>query len=175
MGLPVDLRLRPPDLTDLGGLVALVDAAVASYAAWTAPGWTPPALVDEHARWAARIRQPGRWTRVAATAAAGVAAVAGLVSWAPALDAEDEPVAGVAQIDALFVAPERWRSGIASALLADAEAAIGSSGYARGELWTPLGAPAERFYRHAGWRRDGRLEWHPPLSLTVVGYHKRVA
>jgi len=51
-----------------------------------------------------------------------------------------------------------------------AEAAMLERGCAREQLWTPEGAPAERFYAARGWERDGRRAWHPWVGLTVVGY-----
>jgi GNAT superfamily N-acetyltransferase len=167
--MPADLRLRPPAREDAGALAELIEACDASHAAWAPRGWQPPRLVDERVRWTARVDQPGRWSRVAA----GIA-IAGLISWTPALTGEGELVEGLAHVDALFVAPARWRQGIASALLAAAEEAMTAGGCEHAGLWTPEGAPAEAFYRHAGWRRDGRREWHRPLGLMVVGYRRRL-
>ena len=55
--------------------------------------------------------------------------------------------------------PSRWREGIAGAMLDAAEAAMAERGYVREQLWTPEGAPAERFYaaRGLGARRAPRL------------------
>ena len=56
-----------------------------------------------------------------------------------------------------------------------AEAEMRARGYASERLWTPLGAPAEHFYRSQGWSLDGRREWHPWVGLEMVGYAKDLA
>ena len=76
----------------------------------------------------------------------------------------------MAHLGILFVHPSRWREGIAATLLASAEAAMVERGCVREQLWTPEGAPAERFYAARGWKRDGRRAWHPWVGLEVVGY-----
>jgi GNAT superfamily N-acetyltransferase len=72
------------------------------------------------------------------------------------------------------VHPSRRRQGLGAALLARAEGAMRSRGDRAARLWTPQGAPAERFYAAQGWRRDGRAGWHPWLGLQMVGYAKRL-
>jgi len=42
-------------------------------------------------------------------------------------------------------------------------------------VWTPNGAPAEKFYVAQGWRLDGRREWHPWVGLEMVGYSKALS
>jgi GNAT superfamily N-acetyltransferase len=74
----------------------------------------------------------------------------------------------------MFVDPSWWRRGVGGVILARAEAAIAAAGFPLACLWTPEGAPAERFYERAGWAPDGRRSWHPQLDLTVVGYEKRL-
>ena len=49
-----------------------------------------------------------------------------------------------------------------------------ASGYTAAQLWTPEGAPAERFYVARGWRRDGRSAWDGWLGLQMVGYATRL-
>jgi GNAT superfamily N-acetyltransferase len=72
----------------------------------------------------------------------------------------------------VIVRPSHWRRGLASRLLALAEAEMRARGYGREQLWTPEGAPAEKLYRALGWERDGRREWHPWAALWMVGYAK---
>lgn len=172
MALPADLTVRAPERPDLEGVVALIGACDATYREWAAAGWEPPGSEPELARWRDRFEQIGRWSRLALEPGGRVVALA---SWAPALGADDDLVHGLAHVGAVFVHPERWRQGIATALLVDAEAAMRAGGYVRADLWTPDRAPAEQLYRALGWRRDGRREWFPPLGLWVVGYEKPVA
>jgi hypothetical protein len=42
----------------------------------------------------------------------------------------------------------------------------------RGQLWTPRGAPAERFYERHGWRRTGRILWWEWAGMHIVGFVK---
>jgi len=85
------------------------------------------------------------------------------------------PLRGVAHLSILFVHPSRWREGIAGAMLELAEAEMARRGFVREQLWTPEGAPAERFYAARGWARDGRRAWHTWVGLTVVGYGRELA
>ena len=81
---------------------------------------------------------------------------------------DDDPK--VAHVGLVFVHPSRWREGIAASMMALAEAEMLARGYVREQLWTPDGAPAERFYQAQGWARDGRTTWHPWVGLDLVGY-----
>jgi GNAT superfamily N-acetyltransferase len=88
---------------------------------------------------------------------------------------EGEPLPAVAHLSALLVHPSRWREGIGAALLARAETAMAGSGYRDARLWTPDGAPAERFYRARGWSSDGRRGFNDWLGMAMVGYAKTLA
>ena len=76
----------------------------------------------------------------------------------------------LAHLGLLFVHPSRWRQGIAGSMLDRAEAEMVARGCVREQLWTPLDAPAERFYAARGWARDGRRKWHPWVGMEMVGY-----
>jgi len=88
------------------------------------------------------------------------------------LSAEAPPPA--AHVSAVFVDPARWRQGIATVLLSQAEEAMRERGHHLARLWTPEDAPARRFYEAHGWRHDGRRTWHDRLQLAHVGYEKRL-
>jgi GNAT superfamily N-acetyltransferase len=74
----------------------------------------------------------------------------------------------------VFTHPDRWREGIAAALLEHAEAAMRSAGYTEVQLWTPQEAPARHFYEATGWEHDGRMQWLAELALPIVAYLKRL-
>jgi GNAT superfamily N-acetyltransferase len=173
--LPSDLFERPARAADGSAIGELMRACDETYVSFTPAGWSPPPVVPD---WHVRMEDAGRWSRVAVDAAG---AVVGFVSFRQARSLDPpggpagEPVPGVAHVGALFVHPSRWREGIASALLARAEAAMLEGGYGRAQLWTPRGAPAERFYRARGWDPDGRSSFHDWLGLPVVGYAKVLA
>ncbi len=172
MTLPGDLRARPLEAGDGPALAALVRACDQSYLDWAPAGWTVPEIAPD---WAARFAEPGRWSCCLVDPGG---AIVGFVASRPARAGEtpgraDGPVLeGVAHMGALFVHPSHWREGVGASLLQRAEREMRARGYTAAELWTPEGAPAERFYAAQGWRRDGRIAWHGWLGLTVVGYAK---
>lgn len=66
---------------------------------------------------------------------------------------------GVGELYAIYVHPTGWGRGAGQALIAHAEESLRSSGFAEALLWVLDGnARAERFYRAAGWERDGRKD-----------------
>jgi GNAT superfamily N-acetyltransferase len=159
---------RPFRAADAEPLAQLVRACDATYREWLPAGWTPPEVGPD---WAARFTDPERWSLVVEDAGSLV----GFCSFRPAYE-ESVPGRlgplrpGVAHVGAGFVAPEHWRRGIASRMLARAGAEMRARGYSRAVLWTPEGAPAERLYSALGWKRDGRRAWHDWVGVVVVGY-----
>lgn len=79
--------------------------------------------------------------------------VAGMVSLGPS---RDDDLPGLGEVYALYVAPDRWRSGAGSALMACAERLLVGAGFAKACLWVLVdNARARRFYEAAGWKTDG--------------------
>jgi GNAT superfamily N-acetyltransferase len=155
--------LRPGDAD---GMLAVLEACERTWVEFAPAGWTPPPAGA--ARWVLELQEGPDWTRVAEEAGADVV---GFVSWGDARDAvTGPPIEGVANLNALFVRPDRWRRGIAARLLDAAVEAMRAAGYRCGRLYTPQGAPAERFYVARGWIADGRVAWHHVLGFAVVGY-----
>jgi GNAT superfamily N-acetyltransferase len=142
----------------MDALTELARVCDESYLEWTEPGWVVPTPPP---RWGDRYLEAGAFA---------------LSGW------EDEKLVtsvafrayseSVAHVGLVFVHPSRWRRGIAGRMMGLAEAEMRSRGYLRERLWTPLGAPAEHFYRAQGWTLDGRREWHPWVGLEMVGYAK---
>ncbi len=165
----IERPFRPDDAEPLAALVRACDE---TYNDWLPPGWTPP---EVGADWSARFGEPERWSVVVEDAGELV----GFASFRPAFEETapgqfGAPLPGVAHVGAVFVAPTRWRRGIAARMLASADAEMRSRGYSRAVLWTPEGAPAERLYVALGWERDGRRAWHDWVGVVVVGYAKRL-
>jgi GNAT superfamily N-acetyltransferase len=173
--LPADLELREPSPGEERAIAELVGACDDSYRAWTPPGWEPPPPGRELDRWRGRMTDGSWWTRIAVEPGGRVV---GLVCFAQALTWSDEgartgePIPGRAHVSAVFTHPDRWREGIAAAMLAVAEDAMRVEGYREVQLWTPREAPARRFYEAAGWRHDGREQWLADLALPIVAYVK---
>jgi len=176
-GLPPGVAIRDAEPGDVDAVAALVVETSASFGAWAPPSWRPPLLEVERAFWWGRI--PGDYTRRTELAVERDGGrTVGVVSWAQALEGRQgrlEPLPGVAQVSAVFVAPARWGQGIAEALLGRAERAMAAAGFGRVELWTPAGAPARGFYEAVGWRHDGREAFSEEAGLPLVGYAKALA
>jgi GNAT superfamily N-acetyltransferase len=167
--LPRDLQTRPPVFADAAALLSLVAACERTFRDWAPACWTFPEVPPD---WPRRVTAPGGWARCALDRVGAIVAFASFRS--ATRDEAPGPAGAGAHVDALYVLPARWREGIAAAMLAYAEAAMRARGYGAAGLWTPEGAPAERFYAAQGWHRDGRAGWHPWLGLYMVGYAKRL-
>jgi GNAT superfamily N-acetyltransferase len=189
--LPADLVVRAPAAGDVESIAALVAACDESYRAWAPAGWTPPPPGRELDRWRGRITDGSWWTRVAAEADDRVVGLVcftqavvqrtlptspGRLPIRPIRPTDDvvglEPIPHRAHVSAVFTHPDRWREGIATGMLALAEAAMRAEGYRDVQLWTPRDAPARRFYEASGWRHDGREQWLAELALPIVAYVK---
>ena len=75
-------------------------------------------------------------------------------------------------LDALYVRPEAWGTGVAARLHDRAVEELRAAGVARARLWVlEENARARRFYERRGWRADGstRVVPFPPQPLDV-GY-----
>ncbi len=80
----------------------------------------------------------------------------GMVSISPS---RDEDLPGLGEVRALYVAPDRWRSGAGSALLATAERLLADAGYAEAFLWVlEDNARGRGFYEAARWDPDGHTK-----------------
>jgi ribosomal protein S18 acetylase RimI-like enzyme len=66
---------------------------------------------------------------------------------------------GAGELYAIYVHPAHWGHGAGRALIARSEASLRESGFPTAVLWVLEGNErAERFYRAAGWERDGEKE-----------------
>jgi len=177
MTLPPDLDLRIPTPADEPAVAALIAACDDSYRAWTPPGWEHPPVGSELDRWRGRITDGSCWTRMAVEPGGrvvGLVCFGQALTWVPEDPAAGEPIAHRAHVSAVFTHPERWREGIAAALLDLAQDQMRTEGYRELQLWTPRDAPARHFYEAGGWRPDGREQWSAELGLALVGYFKRL-
>jgi GNAT superfamily N-acetyltransferase len=172
MSLPPDVVVRTPEPADVDGIAALVGACDATYREWAPPGWEPPPPGRELDRWRGRVTDGSWWTRIAVEPRGRVVGLVcftqAMASVPPAVD----PVPGRAHVSAMFTHPDRWREGIAAALLAEAERSMREAGYVEAQLWTPEEAPARGFYEAQGWVHDGRRQWLADLALPIVAYVK---
>jgi GNAT superfamily N-acetyltransferase len=101
--------------------------------------------------------------------------VLGMVSVSPS---RDEDLAGLGEVQALYVAPDRWRSGVGSSLMAKAEQLLADAGFTEACLWVlEDNAQGRRFYETAGWDADGHAKTATigGRGLVEVRYRKQLA
>ena len=167
------MRVRPAARADIPALAQLVRVCDESHRAWA--GDVPiPALEGEELEWDLRFARSGAWIHVAEEEAPDGPRIVGVVALAngQVSRADRTIVPGLAHISAVYVAPDRWRQGIARTLLDVADRAMRERGYERAQLWTLEGSPAEGLYAALGWARDGRREVFGPTGLNIVAYVK---
>lgn len=79
--------------------------------------------------------------------------VVGMVSVSPS---RDQDVDELGEVRALYVAPDRWRTGAGSALMDKAERLLAEAGFTDAALWVlEDNARGRAFYASAGWHPDG--------------------
>jgi GNAT superfamily N-acetyltransferase len=83
---------------------------------------------------------------------------------------------GTGEVYAIYVDPARWGHGAGRALIERAEVSLRESGFQKALLWALKGNErAERFYRAAGWERDGEKEDDfQGATVTELRYRKRL-
>lgn len=171
MALPPGLDIRELVPGDVHAVVGLMSTCHATYREWAPAGWEPPDPEQDQRESYERLADSERWSRGAFDARDRLVAT---ISWEQFKNSESGAAAAVAHVSAVFVDPARWREGIATVLLSQAEEAMRERGYELARLWTPERAPARRFYEARGWRHDGRRMWHDRFALHHVGYEKRL-
>jgi GNAT superfamily N-acetyltransferase len=103
------------------------------------------------------------------------ATVLGMAALGPC---RDEDAADLGEVEALYVLPGRWRSGVGSALLARAERRLVERGYREAVLWVLVdNERGRRFYEARGWRPDGSAKTLQigGRALGEIRYRKRLA
>jgi RimJ/RimL family protein N-acetyltransferase len=111
-----------------------------------------------------------RWPGVALFVAEHRGGVVGFANLGRCRDEE-----GVGELFAIYVHPRSWGTGAGRALIERGDAFLRESGFDQAVLWVLEGNErAERFYRAAGWSRDGgrKVEEFQGAELTEVRYRK---
>jgi len=86
--------------------------------------------------------------------ASGGDTIVGFVTVSPC---RDEDLAGAGEVQALYVTPTTWRSGVGAILLSKGEQLLVDDGYSTASLWVvEENARARAFYESRGWRADTR-------------------
>lgn len=108
-------------------------------------------------------RRTAMWERITAStrgerqqiAVADVGGVAVGFAWTGPCRDDDCPE-GAGELYAINVAPDRWQSGVGTALLETANEALTVGGFPLAVLWVlPGNDRARRFYKRHGWHADG--------------------
>lgn len=135
---------------------AIAEIRVASWRA-TYAGIVPAAIleqmnVDRNEAWVAR--------RIAAPEGRITLVVEGpdgrMAGYALAAPTADEDVAGLGEVEAIYLRPDARGQGLGAPLLAAAVAALAGAGFTAAVLWVLTdNLPARRFYERAGFEVDG--------------------
>jgi GNAT superfamily N-acetyltransferase len=169
-----EIDMRPATADDVDEILATLFAGFESFAEFAPPGWAPPEPQRE--RTLRRLMEPTTWALIAEDGGRAV----GHVSFTPARGnpfeqadgkwLDEPPIPGEAHLWQLFVVPDRWGAGIASALHERAIAAMRAKGYGRARLFTPIeNARARGFYERRGWSRAG-TGLDSDMGLQLVEY-----
>ncbi|HXD53580.1 MAG TPA: GNAT family N-acetyltransferase [Solirubrobacteraceae bacterium] len=87
---------------------------------------------------------------------------------------DDAPAAG--ELFALYVDPDRRRTGTGRALLDQTRARLAERGHGEAIAWVLRGnEDAERFYEADGWARDGATRWEDPWGVRSEVFRLRRA
>ena len=115
----------------------------------------------------ARVPRPGSATFVAELDGE-------VVGFASVGRSRDEEAANEGELYAIYLHPSRWDQGIGRALLERAEESMRAFGFERAVLWVMEGNErGERFYRAAGWERDGRkVDTFQGAEVAELRYRK---
>ena len=161
--------LRPAAAEDAEELADLQIAAWrAGFSGILPPGYELPPREDFLAGADRAMRESG----VVRTVAEVDGRIAGFCTHGPSRDADAGPAIG--EIRALFVHPERWRTGVGAGLLTNALDDLRAEGRDEATLWSfDENEVANAFYEKLGFRRDGARERREALGgATVVRYRR---
>ncbi len=97
-----------------------------------------------------------------------------VVGFASVGRSRDEEADNEGELYAIYLHPSRWDQGIGRALLERAEESMRAYGFERAVLWVMEGNErGERFYRAAGWERDGRkVDTFQGAEVAELRYRK---
>jgi ribosomal protein S18 acetylase RimI-like enzyme len=119
-----------------------------------------------------RVEQRRAWLRNARPRAHTLVAlsgdeVVGFADGAPSRD-DDVDATRVAELFAIYVAPDAWGTGAGRRLMAEHLERLRASGFEEAVLWVLDDNPrARRFYEVAGWATDGAAKDYELLGTTV--------
>ncbi|MEU7552800.1 GNAT family N-acetyltransferase [Streptomyces sp. NPDC044571] len=158
-------RAGPGDGEALGEIHAA--AWEAAYAPFFEPAFAAEAVLSRRTRWHERI-----------TAGPETVLLAVLDGRPRALSffGPSGTRPGLAEIHSFYAHPDRWGSGVASALMAEALRSMGDEGFVRAHLWTLRDTPrSRRFYAKCGFAECGTtraFDFGDGKTLEQVEYER---
>jgi GNAT superfamily N-acetyltransferase len=167
--LPADLSGRQLGSNDVVASADLVSACDQTYLESAPQGWRPPSEAQERGRWQENLSDPARWSWGVFDSSATLVA---LVAFKRAPSEEGKSAPELGHLTDLFVHPSRWHEGIASSLLAGAEAAMAERGLRDAILRTPEWAPARGFYEARGWHPTEVREYAESWDMWTIRCEK---
>lgn len=92
-----------------------------------------------------------------------------VLGFATTMPSRDGSLANYGELGALYVAPDHWRKGIGTMLIAAAYKRLIQNGYRDALLWLLAGnTQTEHFYQENGWRPDGIRRNETVWGIKVV-------
>lgn len=165
-----ELRFRLGTSDDAPQIAAVAADGWETYRSFAPPGWVPPPVALELKWVVATIAKPSAWLELAEEGPRLVGH-AGFTSAREARIVDEDP--RLAHLWQLMVRQERWGSGLAARLQADAFAAAAERGFERMRLYTPADhARARRFYEREGWTLARERFLDEGFGMDVVEYRR---
>ena len=163
------MRIRAAEEKDVEAIVAIVIECDMTFTEFAPDEWQPPSIATELEHTRAGIAAPERHVKVAELDGD----VVGFSAWvAAALARQPVDDSELAHLGRLFVRPDHWGKGIASALHAEVLDAVRAAGFRALRLFTPTAHErARRFYEREGWREVGSRP-ESPIGLPVTEYRR---
>ncbi len=165
----MSLLVRLADRDEAPLLAALhLDAAIAGYGHIFPSEAPPPTFEEVRAQWAHWLGpdwDAGRRAFVAQDDASAVGVV---------LAGSDPTEPELGHVARLYVAPDRWRQGIGTALYAAAITRLREAGFTEATLWVlERNERARAWYERLGWRCTGeRKSIYAPAGIDDVRYRR---
>lgn len=162
---------RPATRTDASAIAAIRyrSSAAAYRDLLPAERLFPLSVSDWTERVAGLIEEPDHLVVVAVDSDG---TVLGFVCAAPSRDHDADD--GTAEVQMLYVDPDRWRTGVGGMLLRAATEGLAGRGFTGATLWVlTANRPARCFYENHGWQPDQATKEHG--YATEVRYRRSLA
>ena len=171
--MPATPVFRAATPADAEPIARLVIDGFETYRSFSPPGWEPPPLDRELGHLEVLLPDDDVWVWLAEEGGRLV----GQVTILPSMKSvHPEREASLAHFRNLFIAQDRWGSGLATTLHAASVKEARRRGFAQMRLFTPaFHRRARRFYEREGWTVRGEPFAEPRLGMALVQYRYALA